>query len=142
MEKRRKIFTESIRKGRTFACLCCERLCFENGVKSFNKSQIASNLYDRAIGKTSYNENKEYFLCITCNSYISKEKIPPMSIQNKLKLLDISNKEELKLSELENSMIALNIIFQEVFKLPKSRWPAMKDKTVNIPIIQLGLDLS
>ena len=31
-------------------------------------------------------------------------------------------------------MIALNILFQKVFKLPKSRWPAMKDKTINIPI--------
>ena len=33
-------------------------------------------------------------------------------------------------------MIALNIIFQKVFRLPKSRWPAMKDKTVNIPVFE------
>ena len=33
-------------------------------------------------------------------------------------------------------MIALNIIFQKVFKLPRSRWPAMKDKTINIPVFE------
>ena len=31
-------------------------------------------------------------------------------------------------------MIALNIPFQKIYRLPKSRWPAMKDKTINIPI--------
>ena len=62
--------------------------------------------------------------------------MPPMSNQNNLQLFDISKNEELHLTELENSMIALNIIFQKVFKLPKSRWPAMKDKTINIPIFE------
>ena len=59
-----------------------------------------------------------------------------MSNQNNLQLFDISNHEEFKLTELENCMIALNIIFQKVYKLPKSRWPAMKDRTINIPIFE------
>ena len=59
-----------------------------------------------------------------------------MSNQNNLQLMDLSHYEELHLTELENSMIALNIIFQKVFKLPKSRWPAMKDRTVNILIFE------
>ena len=50
--------------------------------------------------------------------------------------MDLRGYEELQLTELENSMIALNIIFQKVFKLPKSRWPGMKDKTFNIPIFE------
>merc|ERR1711942_380149 len=57
-----------------------------------------------------------------------------MSTKNNLQLIDLNGYDELKLTELENSMIALNILFQKVFKLPKSRWPAMKDKTINIPI--------
>ena len=62
-----------------------------------------------------------------------KKKMPPMCHRNNLQLFDIQGYEELKLTELENAMIALNILFQKVFKLPKSRWPAMKDKTINIP---------
>ena len=58
-----------------------------------------------------------------------------MSTKNNLQLIDLNGYEELHLTELENSMIALNIIFQKVFKLPSSRWPAMKDKTIN----KLGL---
>ena len=78
--------------------------------------------------------HSEQYICFTCKNHISKGKVPPMSNQNDLKLVDISQYEELHLTELENSMIALNILFQKVFKLPKSRWPAMKDKTINIPI--------
>ena len=59
-----------------------------------------------------------------------------MSNQNNLKLIDLSAYEELKVTELENAMIALNIIFQKVVKLPKSRWPGMKDKTINIPVFE------
>ena len=44
--------------------------------------------------------------------------------------------EELKVTELENAMISLNIIFQKVVKLPKSRWPGMKDRTINIPVFE------
>ena len=33
-------------------------------------------------------------------------------------------------------MIALNIPFQKIHKLQKSRWPVMKKKTINIPIFE------
>ena len=62
-----------------------------------------------------------------------------MSNMNNLQIFDTSGFEELKLTELENCMIALNIIFQKIFKLPKSRWPAMKDKTINIPIFEADI---
>ena len=63
--------------------------------------------------------------------YLKAGKVPPMSNQNGLHMFDISNRPEFNLTELENSMIALNIIFQKVF-----RWSAMKDRTVNIPIYE------
>ena len=59
-----------------------------------------------------------------------------MCYKNNLELFDISSCEELHLTELENAMISLNILFQKVFKLPKSRWPAMKDKTINITVYE------
>ena len=43
-------------------------------------------------------------------------------------------KEGLKLTELEGALIAKSIIFQKIFQLPKSRWTALKDRLINIPI--------
>ena len=40
----------------------------------------------------------------------------------------------LQLSDLESVLIAVNILFLKIFALPISRWPAIKDKIVNVPI--------
>ena len=55
----------------------------------------------------------------------------PMSNMNNLQLVDIQNHPELKLSELEQQLIALNLIFQKIVLLPKSRMNAMKDRTTD-----------
>jgi len=142
MEWRNKKFRESVRYGRIYNCVCCERLCFKNGVTLYTRSFQESidskfeNMTSRAIGGNySFDEDVSY-ICSTCKHHIQKGKVPPMSRQNALKLMDLRGYEELQVTELENSMIALNIIFQKVFKLPKSRWPGMKDKTINIPIYE------
>ena len=141
--KRAKTFKDSIRDGRIFQCVSCHRVCFKNGVLPFTRSDESKieekfpGIINCSIGtKETTITNGNHHICTTCKSHISKGKVPPMSHKNNLQLIDLSNYEELHLTELENSMIALNIIFQKVFKLPKSRWPAMKDRTVNIPIFE------
>ena len=96
------------------------------------------DLFENSIGMAfaTRSIDGQFFICFTCNNYIKNGKVPPMSNQNDLQLFDLTDYDELKLSELESCMIALNIIFQKVFRLPKSRWPAMKDRTVNIPIFE------
>ena len=59
-------------------------------------------------------------------------KIPPMSVKNNLQL-ELMDK-NLQLTELEGSLIAKNLLFLKIFQLPKSRWTALTDKIVNIPI--------
>ena len=142
-EKRRKIFINSIKHGRIFECVCCHRKSFKNGMESLSATfkvdleKKFPGLYETAIGEIETRKvDGLYYWCFTCKNYLSKGKIPPMSNQNDLQLFNLNNYEELKLSELENCLIALNIIFQKVFQLPKSRWPAMKDRTVNIPIFE------
>ena len=127
-EKRRKMFKDSIKYGRTYECVSCHRVCFENGVHLFTsvfESKLEKDypgLIQRSIGiKQTLKTNKEYNICTTCKSHLLKGKMPPMSNQNSLQLMDLTSYEELHLTELENSMIALNIIFQKVFNLPKSR---------------------
>ena len=60
-----------------------------------------------------------------------------MSAMNGLQLQEtdqIINNEGLKLTELEGALIAKTIIFQKIYQLPKSRWTALKDRLINIPI--------
>ena len=60
-----------------------------------------------------------------------------MSAANNLFLTETDKMIEdqnLKLTELEAALIAKSIIFQKIFQLPKSRWTALKDKVINIPI--------
>ena len=53
----------------------------------------------------------------------------------KLKETDKEIREqELELTELEGALIAKNIIFQKIYQLPKSRWTALKDRVINVPI--------
>ena len=142
-EGRNRLFRESVRYGRDFPCICCERLLFRNGVKVYSQDYHDAlnlkfeNITSKAVGSIDLNKDiKILYICLTCKRYIERGKIPPMSNRNSLTLLNLSDYEELKVTELENAMIALNIIFQKVFKLPKSRWPGMKDKTINIPIYE------
>ena len=95
------------------------------------------NITLKAIGQVhELYDGKLFYICLTCKRYVEKGKVPPMSNQNCLKLFDLNGYDELRVTELENAMIALNIIFQKVVKLPKSRWPGMKDKIINIPVFE------
>ena len=49
-------------------------------------------------------------------------------------MFDVSNNPELQLTELENQMLAPLLIFQKMKLLPKNRWNALVDRTVNVPI--------
>ena len=65
------------------------------------------------------------------------KKIPPMCTKNGLKLSETDaelREQKLEMTELEGALIAKNIIFQKIYQLPKSRWTALKDKIVNVPI--------
>ena len=95
------------------------------------KKCIDEHVYTQINGETNC------YVCQTCTSHMKKKKIPPMSILNGLKLTETDRKlkdQNLVLTELEGALIAKNIIFQKIYQLPKSRWTALKDKVVNIPI--------
>ena len=60
-----------------------------------------------------------------------------MSTMNWLKLKETDKQiqeQNLQLTELEGALIAKNIIFQKIYHLPKSRWTALTDRVVNVPI--------
>ena len=59
-------------------------------------------------------------------------RLPPMSVMNGLKIP--SHDPEMELTELEGNLLAKNIVFMKSFQLPKSRWTALKDKIINVPV--------
>ena len=60
-----------------------------------------------------------------------------MSVMNNLQLHETDEhlrQNDLMMTELEGYLIAKNLIFQKIFLLPRSRWTALKDRIVNVPI--------
>ena len=139
-QRRRRIFLDSVKHGPIFACICCNRLCFENGVVevSNNFEEKLESLYPGLFSKSIGNienvppTNEKHYMCSTCKNYISNGKVPPMSHRNNLEIFSWEEYPQLALTELENCMIARNLLFMKIFKLPKSRWSAVKDKLVKI----------
>ena len=137
-------FLSSIENVCIFICVCCNRRCFDTNIVKYNEQFIASieenypDLLKRCVQSISESgsvQGKQY-ICRTCKNYLKRGKMPPMSTRNGLDIVDLkdSNGNKIELSELEATLIAKNILFMKIFHLPKSRWSAVKDKTVNVPI--------
>ena len=147
-----------------FICVCCNMRNFRSNVVGFSKilkEKITSKnpdiitmcigenknlanfttVHAHEIWKSKYQEEDErdhsQYICNTCLSYLKKNKMPPMCWKNGLELYETESelkKQNLWLTELEGALIARKLIFMKVFMLPKSRWTALKDKAINIPI--------
>ena len=73
------------------------------------------------------------YICLSCKKSLKMGKFPKMCSKNGLEV-DALDDPDLKLTELENNLIARNIIFQKLHKLPKSRWSGTHDRLVNVPV--------
>ena len=133
-------FKQEIKDGPSFVCFSCDRALFLRGV---------SILEDRDILKLKENpgeiflttkiftsdvdyHNFQWTFCHSCLSYIRKGEVPKIHVSNGLQLDDIPD--SLKLTELEQQLIAKDIVFMKIKKLPKSRMQAILDRVINVPI--------
>ena len=73
------------------------------------------------------------WLCLTCIKYIKGGKQPRLCSLNGLQAEPIPK--VLVLNDLETCLVAKKILFMKIFQLPRSRWNAVVDKTINIPIL-------
>ena len=154
---RLKSFLESTLFGAIFVCLSCHQRHFRTNVQVFSDSieklinekmsslenciestdPLSKMNYGAVFSFNHKKKNKDQFICKTCLSYFRRAKLPPTNVLNGLSLKQTDKQiqdDDLMLTELENSLIASRIIFQKVFALPVSRWSAMKERQVNIPI--------
>ena len=136
-------FRQDIIEGPNFVCQSCNRCLFKKSVKILNDKQE-----ETLIGKTgidfyqtiiSHNNNTITcpIFCHTCFNTLSKStpenpKRPKLHVSNGLYLDPVPP--ELKLTELEQQLIALVQIFMKIKKLPKSQMAAVVDKVINVPM--------
>ena len=143
-EHRINDFRNSVQNGCIYICVCCNRNCYKSNVTEYSKTLIEGinknhptilQKWVPACESSDAFQGKHY-ICNTCKKYLTKGRGPPMSVLNGLSMIDFTDTEgnKIDLSELEATLIAKNIIFMKIFQLPKSRWSAVKDKTVNVPI--------
>ena len=71
-------------------------------------------------------------LCHTCLRVIKTKKVPSINITNGLQLENVP--EELKLTQLEQQLIAKSLLFLKVKKLPTTRMKANHDIIINVPV--------
>ena len=131
-----------------FICTCCHQRHFITNVGELTqdlRNKINTKkfgLLEECIqneGQTTiiygqpFNGRPTEFLCLTCKRHLIRGKMPPMAAMNNLQITPVTDP-LLQLTELEGALIAKHLIFEKIIQLPKSRWTALKDKIVNIPI--------
>ena len=87
-------------------------------MKDENTSKLVENLDDKSIkiiGLDSDEFSSNPYLCHNCHNWIKKGKVPCIHVSNGLAL-----DEEIDLTNLEQQLIARNLIFLKVKKLPRS----------------------
>ena len=143
-----KNFNRANLLGPIFICSCCKRRLFENSVSQITedfKLKVQSKredlfnicLKNQVLIKLTINGKSDKtgnYICGTCKDSMLLGKIPAMAEANGLTLVQFD--EDLNLTELENNLIALNINFQYIFFLKKSRWAATKKQMISVPVPQ------
>ena len=69
----------------------------------------------RPLKQESKKEKDVDYVCHTCSKYMKQGRMAPMSNQNKLQLVDKKKYPELDLKEVENQLVAPNLIFQKSY---------------------------
>lgn len=141
-------FLKTVQYGPIFPCSSCEQMMFRDGVTvvtniicdliktCFNNIILFETIFENKLTNPIFSvcidSKLNWYLCHTCKKYLTQGRIPPMSSANGLKLSPVPK--HLHLPELANTLIAKKILFQKIFRLPKSLWPGMKDRLINVPI--------
>ena len=140
-KKRLKKFRERTMMNAIFTCSSCHRNLFDCNVCKLDSKLISEietkkpGLYNHAIEhliEININGLKSSYICYACKKHLRAGKLPPMAANNGLKIY--SHNPGLELTELEANLIAKRIVFMKIFQLPKSRWTALKDKLINVPV--------
>ena len=131
-----------MRSGPCYPCVVCHRLLFSVSVieiKDLEKfradvNECYDNIFEETVHQSTPSIRGRYYICSTCKGYLFRGAKPPMSSLNKLEVFNNREYPDLRLTELEASMIARTLFFMKIYKLPRSSMSAIKDRCVCVPI--------
>ena len=83
-------------------------------------------------GQQKADDLEQVVFCSNCLKYIKKKQMPRIHVSNGLELEE--QPEELNLTELEEQLIALDLVFMKIKELPTRRCNAITDKVINVPL--------
>ena len=138
-------FQNSLKDSCSYVCASCQMNFFKNSVvyKSYDmlkdicKKNFTYDVYRECfIDITipdSCKKTDKLCLCRTCLNSFIKGKKPKLNVSNGLQV-DVVPENLKNLSEVEQVLISKDILFIKIWQLPKSRWSAVSDKIVNVPI--------
>ena len=109
------------------------------------KAELQDSLFEECINTEWWSSGKppqeftdakgRVLLCSSCDFHLRlKKEMPPMNYNNGLGIVEIPK--ELKLTDLEATLVAKRILFIKMFSLVKSRWRGYKDHTTNVPVLE------
>ena len=136
-EQRLHKFNKDIINGPNFICFSCNRVLFIVQVKIL-EGKTLTNFFTRVENDFLKNEvgvdmqASQLIFCHNCCNQINKGKLPRIHTSNGLESDVVP--EELKLKDLEQQLIARNLLFEKIKKLPKTRMHANFDRVINVPI--------
>ena len=153
-------FFETVKYGPMFGCISCQIANYIRSVDVFDETlcrkleeksedpEIFALLLDEAYYNITLQDEikriylavdkdgagkKDYYICKTCKDAFLHKKLPSRCILNECRTAD--QPESLKnMSEVEASLIAQNLQFRKIHRLPQSRWAQLRDRVINVPV--------
>ncbi len=109
-------FHRIVNNGPVYVCSCCDQLWYKHSVSSAAKLRERSpDIHKYLLNKTSV-DNIEW-VCKTCNSYLSKNKVPPCAVVNGMQFPP--KPAFFDLNELECRLLAPRLAFQKLMQAPR-----------------------
>jgi hypothetical protein len=130
-----ELFKKAITDYAKYICTCCNRLLYRQGVTRVTnnlKAHLPENLKRICISNCKSALGMEW-ICITCKSYILRNKLPPQSNANNLSV-PLVPKQLKDLTSLEVRLLCQRYPFMKLLALPRGKQSGLKGTVVNIPI--------
>ena len=119
-------------QGPIYVCTCCNQLSFKKSCDIVSQTSTIqlNKTFKKCTTNTISVDNKEY-ICSTCKYSILQNKIPRLSIANKLSFP--KKPPQLDLHHTEEKLISLRNVFMQIRQLPRGGQRSVHGNCVNVP---------
>ncbi|XP_052276203.1 uncharacterized protein LOC127875286 isoform X2 [Dreissena polymorpha] len=124
-------FHKKVRSGPNFICTICDQLWYKNNVTSLSTVKKGNDILKDSCLMEIKSSNGKVYICSTCKSHVSNNRIPPLSRQNGVFFENLP--QELDLTQLEERLVAARIPFMQMRELPRGGQVSITGNVVNVP---------